>query len=255
MDFASVLESFGNTAVLSSGGFLVGALFGYFAQRSRFCLRAAVIEFWHRRFGEKLSVWLLAVASAWWFSHAVSANSFEPVQVQGPTFSGPSAEWLLRVLSSPAPPIGFDFGLLPGVFIGSFIGAWMGRDLRLEGFSDGDGMRRHIAGAVLMGFGSMLAGGCAVGAGMTGGAVFALTAWITLVGMWIGAGVTDRLLDRPATAGTPVQDNRPVLANLNRREAAPRLIPNGVQSVRFVRAEPVEATRPFDKLRANGSYS
>lgn len=100
----------------------------------------------------------------------------------------------------------------------------MGRDLRLEGFTDGYGMRRYIAGAVLMGFGSMLAGGCAVGAGMTGGAVFALTAWITLVGMWIGAGVTDRLPAgrrdnrRHAGAGQP-----PRVGYLNRRNAAPRL--------------------------------
>ena len=56
-------------------------------------------------------------------------------------------------------------------------------------------MRRYIAGAMLMGFGSMLAGGCAVGAGMTGGAVFALTAWLALIGMWAGAGLTDRLMD------------------------------------------------------------
>ncbi len=47
-----------------------------------------------------------------------------------------------------------------------------------------------------MGFGSMLAGGCAVGAGMTGGAVLALTAWIALVCMWLGAGMTDLVLDR-----------------------------------------------------------
>jgi uncharacterized membrane protein YedE/YeeE len=106
----------------------------------------------------------------------------------------------MRVLSSPAPAIGFDFGLLPGVFAGSFLGAWIGRDLKLEGFTDGYSMRRYIAGAMLMGFGSMLAGGCAVGAGMTGGAIFALTAWITLVGMWIGAGITDRLMDGPPTS-------------------------------------------------------
>jgi hypothetical protein len=39
---------------------MIGLLFGFFAQRSRSCLRAAVIEFWHRRFGEKFSIWLLA---------------------------------------------------------------------------------------------------------------------------------------------------------------------------------------------------
>jgi hypothetical protein len=144
----------------------------------------------------------LMVAGGWWFTYLVSTNTFEVVQVQGLTFSGPSAEWLMRILSSPAPAIGFNFGLLPGVFAGSFVGAWIGKDLKLEGFKDGYSMTRYIMGAVLMGFGSMLAGGCAVGAGMTGGSIFALTAWLALVGMWAGAGVVDRLLD-------PVQANSP----------------------------------------------
>jgi uncharacterized protein len=51
---------------------------------------------------------------------------------------------------------------------------------------------------VLMGFGAMLAGGCAVGAGITGGSIFALTAWLALAGMWVGAGLADRWIDAPA---------------------------------------------------------
>ena len=352
MNLTTLLERHGDGAVLATGGLAIGMLFGFFAQRSKFCLRAAVIDFWHRRLGEKLSVWLLAfstavvgvqllillggldvstarqlsargslsgaivggvlfgagmimtrgcasrllvlsangnlrallsglifavtaqaalsgvlsplrntisswwtvdggatrdllaitglgnrgglafgliwmaaalffsvrsgwglwkwvggvgtgltVAAGWWFTYLVSTNTFEVVQVQGLTFSGPSAEWLMRVLASPTPTIGFDFGLLPGVFAGSFIGAWLGRDLKLEGFKDGYSMTRYILGAVLMGFGSMLAGGCAVGAGMTGGAIFALTAWLALVGMWLGAGAMDRWLDREELKG------------------------------------------------------
>ena len=50
--------------LLAVGGAVTGVLFGFFAQRSRFCLRAAVIEFWHGRFGERLSVWLLAFSTA-----------------------------------------------------------------------------------------------------------------------------------------------------------------------------------------------
>ena len=157
----------------------------------------------------------LTVAAGWWYTYFVASDSFQLVQVQGLTFSGPSAEWLMRVLAYPAPPIGFDFGLLPGVFAGSFIGAWIGKDLKLEGFHDGYGMRRYIVGAILMGFGSMLAGGCAVGAGMSGGAIFALTAWLALSGMWAGAGITDRLLDSQTTAhgnrvaGTPANMKAP----------------------------------------------
>jgi uncharacterized membrane protein YedE/YeeE len=140
----------------------------------------------------------LAVAAGWAFTASVASHSFQVVPVQGLTFSGPSAEWLMRVVSAPGRAFGFDSGFLPGVFAGALAGAWVGRDLLLEGFKDGYSMRRYIAGAVLMGFGSMLAGGCAVGAGISGGAVFALTAWLALAAMWAGAGITDLLLDRPA---------------------------------------------------------
>jgi len=365
---SDLIEQFGLGAVLAAGGLCIGLLFGFFAQRSRFCLRAAVIEFWHRRFGEKLSIWLLAfsaavitvqllvlvggldtsaarqiaargsisgalvggllfgagmiltrgcasrllvlsangnlrallsglifavtaqaalggvlapvrseisswvtidggasrdilailgldnwaglgfgliwaaaavyfvrrshpqslwlwvggigtgvmVAAAWGFSQAVARAAFDPVQIQGLTFSGPSAEWLMRVLASPTPAIGFEFGMLPGVFLGSFVGAWVGKDLKLEGFKDGYSMRRYIVGAILMGFGSMLAGGCAVGAGVTGGAIFALTAWVSLLGMWLGAGLVDRWVDGRENAlpaqTQPVQSLAPVRA-------------------------------------------
>ncbi|MFD1711625.1 YeeE/YedE family protein [Ottowia sp. GY511] len=362
MDLTSWVEQYSTAAVLATGGAVIGALFGFFAQRSRFCLRAAVLEFWRGKFGEKLSVWLLAfstavvvaqalvltghldvtqsrqlaargslsgaavggllfgagmimtrgcasrllvlsangnlrallsglvfavtaqaslagalaplrtevsswwtvdggaardllarvgsdhwggllfglgwmavaivfslrtanrfwmwvggigtglaVALAWWFSYAVSQSSFDMVQVQGLTFSGPSAEWLMRVLTTPGTPFGFDAGMLPGVFIGSALGALIGREFKVEGFKDGYSMARYIVGAMAMGFGSMLAGGCAVGAGMTGGSIFALTAWITLLGMWAGAGVMDRLLAEPVQTHHPATQRAPVV--------------------------------------------
>jgi uncharacterized membrane protein YedE/YeeE len=355
MDFTFLNETYGEHLVLAVGGGLIGCLFGFFGQRSRFCLRAAVIEFWHHQFGEKLSVWLLTFASAviaiqglivvgeldvsttrqlatrgslsgaligglmfgagmimtrgcasrllilsangnlrallsglifavtaqsalsgalspvrelltglwtveggatrdllailglshttglmigsvwmlaalyfttrtsqrawmwiggigaglsvalaWWFSYRVSQSSFEVVHIQGITFSGPSAEWLMRVLAPNPPAIGFDFGLLPGVFVGSFLAAWSHNELKLDGFKDGYSMRRYIAGAVLMGFGAMLAGGCAVGAGVTGGAIFAVTAWLALGGMWMGAGLVDLWMDPPPNSAPQV---------------------------------------------------
>ena len=91
----------------------------------------------------------------------------------------------------------FDLGLIPGVFVGAFLSGALNGDLKLEGFHDGSSMRRYIAGGCLMGFGGVLAGGCAVGAGVSGASVFALTAWIVLWSMWIGAVVTDRIVDSP----------------------------------------------------------
>ncbi len=58
-----------------------------------------------------------------------------------------------------------------------------------------------MLGAMAMGFGGMLAGGCAVGAGLSGAAVFTITSWVTLCAMWAAAALTDRLIDQ-REAGT-----------------------------------------------------
>lgn len=349
MNLTDLLESLGEKTVITLAGLLIGILFGIFAQRSRFCLRSAVVEFWHREPGGKLVIWLLAfsaavivtqgfivggwldvsqarqlsargsisgalvggllfgigmilargcssrmlvlaangnlralltglifavtaqaslsgmlsplrlwisgwltidgsardllafahlghiggilfgllwlaaaihfarktrlslrewsggigvgvmVAIAWLLTYQVASQSFDEIMpVQSLSFTGPSADVLMLVLSAPGQPWDFDIGLVPGVVLGSFLAALWGRELKLEGFKDGHSMRRYIAGALCMGFGGMLAGGCAVGAGVSGAAVFALTAWISLIGMWAGAGLADAMVDRPA---------------------------------------------------------
>jgi uncharacterized membrane protein YedE/YeeE len=103
---------------------------------------------------------------------------------------------LTRVLFVSDKPPNFDMGLLPGVFLGSFIAAALFGELKLEGFAGGAGMRRYLIGAMAMGFGGMLAGGCAVGAGLSGASVFTITSCVTLCTMWAAAALTDRLLDQ-----------------------------------------------------------
>ena len=164
-------------------------------------LAAAV--FWARR--QRVPVWGwagaigvgLTVAGAWWLTFAVSRLSFDPHPIQALSFTGPSAELLTRVLFAGDNPATFDLGLLPGVVLGSFTAAALFGELKLEGFHDGASMRRYLLGAMLMGFGGMLAGGCAVGAGLSGASVFTVTSWVTLCTMWGGAALTDRLLDQP----------------------------------------------------------
>jgi len=143
----------------------------------------------------------LSIAAAWWFTYAVSMLAFDPHPIQALSFTGPSAEILTRVLFVSDKPMNFDVGLMPGVFLGSFVAAAMFGELKLEGFQGAASMRRYIAGAMLMGFGGMLAGGCAVGAGLSGAAVFTATSWVTLIAMWASAAVTDRIIDQhPGTA-------------------------------------------------------
>jgi len=138
----------------------------------------------------------LTIAGAWWFTYAVSTLAFDPHPIQSLSFTGPSSEVLNRVLFVTDKPVTFDLGLVPGVFLGSFLAAALFGELKLEGFQGGPGMRRYIAGAMLMGFGGMLAGGCAVGAGLSGAAVFTATSWVTLSAIWAAAAITDRLMDQ-----------------------------------------------------------
>lgn len=350
MDLNTLTESLGEKQTIALAGLVVGLLFGAFAQRSKFCLRSAVVEFWNRQGASKLSVWLFAfssaviatqffilqgwlnvaqarqlaatgslsgaliggflfgtgmilargcssrmlvlaangnlrallsglmfavaaqaslsgllsplrttlsglwtiegggardllatlhmgnsggflfgivwlgaaiyfgrrsqltrrewlggmgvgvvVAIAWLVTFQIGSQSFEVLPVQSLSFTGPSADMLMLVLSQPNGNFNFDVGLVPGVVLGSFLAAWWAKELKLEGFKDGHSMRRYLIGAVFMGFGGMLAGGCAVGAGVSGASVFALTAWISLIGMWAGAGLTNHLVDNRAS--------------------------------------------------------
>ncbi len=146
----------------------------------------------------------LAVAAGWLFTFRVSQTSFNLVQVKSISFIGPSADTLMGLINSPSLQLGFDTGLVPGVFAGSLVAALLAGEWKLQGFQDGPSMGRYLFGAALMGFGGMMAGGCAVGAGVTGGAIFALTSWVALTAMWVGALLTNYLVDeRSVRSGGP----------------------------------------------------
>lgn len=164
--------------------FLVGAIF--FAGYNK--MKPAI---WVTSLGVGTTVVL-----AWFFNFSMAQQAFDVMPVKAITFTGPSADTLMFALSPPGSFMDFDIGLVPGVFIGSFGAAYFAKELKIVGFISGLCMRRYLFGAMFMGFGGMLAGGCAVGAGVSGGSIFALTAWLALTGMWAGAALTDWLFDR-----------------------------------------------------------
>jgi len=136
-----------------------------------------------------------SVALGWVLTFSLAQVAFDPVSVTSATFSGPSANTLMFFLV-PDAVFEFDIGLVPGVFIGAFLAAAVTRELKFQGFDGESQMRRSMTGAALMGFGAMLAGGCAIGAGVTGGSIFVATAWLALMCMWAGAIITDYVVDQ-----------------------------------------------------------
>lgn len=142
-----------------------------------------------------------AVALGWVLTYALSQVAFDPVQIESATFTGPSAHTLMYFLDRNA-ILEFDVGLVPGVFLGAMISAGLAGEMKIQAFDGPVTMRKAMIGAALMGFGGMLAGGCAIGAGVTGGSIFAGTAWAALFFMWVGAMITDFLIDQ---RGAPVE--------------------------------------------------
>ncbi len=170
-------------------GFALGLLLSAFA----------LVLSWRNKVGVRQMIFAsgvgFAVALGWVLTWTLAQSSFEPMAVTSATFTGPSANTLMFFLI-PAPVLEFDVGLVPGVFLGAFLSAALKGELRLQGFDDAATMRRSMAGAVLMGFGGMLAGGCTIGAGVTGGSIFVATAWLALLCMWIGGMAADLVLDQ-----------------------------------------------------------
>ena len=136
-----------------------------------------------------------AIALGWIMTSYLSRVSFDPVTVQSATFTGPSASTLMYFLSS-NPVLRFEIGLVPGVFLGAFAASMLTREFQFQGFDGAAPMRRGMTGAAMMGFGGMLAGGCAIGNGVTGTSILAETAWLALLCMWIGAAITDFAVDQ-----------------------------------------------------------
>lgn len=179
------------------------------------CIWLAAAVVWARR--QQVPVWGwagaagvgLCIAAAWWGTYAFMQVAFDPHPIQALSFTGPSAELLTRLLFQSDKAPNFDLGLMPGVFLGSFLAAWLFKELRLEGFEGGSSMPRYILGGAMMGFGGMLAGGCAVGAGLSGAAVFTLTSWVTLCAMWASAALTDRWIDQRPLRGSALDQPVP----------------------------------------------
>ena len=141
-----------------------------------------------------------AVALGWGLTASIAATSFEIVPVSSVTFTGPSTDTLMALVTERNLPLSFGLGLVPGVFAGSFAASVLNREFSIKRFGPDAPMERYLFGAVMMGFGAMLAGGCAVGAGVSGGAVLSITALIAVFFMWVGAVLTIWLTRRTTDA-------------------------------------------------------
>lgn len=88
----------------------------------------------------------------------------------------------------------FGIAIVAGLFAGSLAYALASRNFRWESFASAGDLRDHVLGAVLMGFGGVVALGCTIGQGLTGVSTLALGSFLALGGIVAGSAATMKFL-------------------------------------------------------------
>lgn len=127
-------------------------------------------------------------------SNEIKPADSRPLSPQSFTFINPMGQTLGYVAGK------FDVSLLTfgvmalaGVIVGSFLWSLLSRNFRIEWFASFADFRNHVFGAVLMGFGGVLAMGCTIGQGVTGMSTLALGSFLALISIIFGSAMTMRL--------------------------------------------------------------
>ncbi len=117
-----------------------------------------------------------------------------PLNPQSYTFINPIGQTYGYVTS------GLDSSLLTagimavlGVIAGSFLWAILSRGFRFEWFASGKDFLNHFIGAILMGFGGVLAMGCTIGQAVTGISTLAVGSIITFIAIVFGSALTMKI--------------------------------------------------------------
>ena len=136
----------------------------------------------------------IAIISGWAGTQWVANTGFDGLPVVSHSFSAPVGESLLFLMTASGRSLTFAVGSVTGVLAGAFIGSLIKGHFRWEACEDPRELRRQIIGAMLMGFGAVLALGCTIGQGITAFSVLAYSAPVTLAAIFIGAAIGLRQL-------------------------------------------------------------
>ncbi|MDH5692173.1 MAG: YeeE/YedE family protein [Gammaproteobacteria bacterium] len=163
----------------------------------------------------------LAVLLAWYFSSNISIN----LDGTSHTLASYAQEWDFLAESEEGKPAeirslspqsytfinpmgqvfglakaGFDsayltFGIMAvfGVIAGSLLWSLITRSFRIEWFANRQDFLNHLVGAILMGFGGVLAMGCTIGQAVTGASTLALGSFLAFGSIVLGSALTMKI--------------------------------------------------------------
>ncbi|MYM54550.1 YeeE/YedE family protein [Thalassovita mangrovi] len=142
----------------------------------------------------------LIAASGWAVTGYVLYDDFDPIALESLSFTLPAAETLFWGIASSAVSPTFGTGLWGGVIAGAATAALIRGEFRWQSFETPRQTGRYMAGAVLMGVGGVLAGGCTVGAGLSGVPTLSIAAVLALLSIGTGGWISGRMLSEGAAS-------------------------------------------------------
>lgn len=116
-------------------------------------------------------------------SRPLSTQSFTFINPMGQTLGYAAAGFKSTVLT-------FGVMALFGVIAGSLLWSLISRSFRIEWFVNFKDFITHVIGAVLMGFGGVMAMGCTIGQGITGTSTLAIGSFLALAAIILGSALT-----------------------------------------------------------------
>ncbi len=127
-------------------------------------------------------------------------DEFDPIALQGLAFSLPATETLLWTVAGTAIEPCFGVGFIGGVLVGSLLTSVAFGEFKTAGFYRETPTGNYIVGGLLMGVGGVLAGGCTIGAGLSGVGMLSPVTALALVAMIAGALLTSVVMQRRVSA-------------------------------------------------------
>jgi len=115
------------------------------------------------------------------------ADEFDPIALESLAFTSSSSDTLFWWVAGTAIEPGFGVGVFGGVLAGAAVASVSTRTFEWSGFSDQTPVQRYLIGGSMMGVGGVLAGGCTIGAGLSGVATLSTAALLALVSIIAGA--------------------------------------------------------------------
>ncbi|MCG8435192.1 MAG: YeeE/YedE family protein, partial [Gammaproteobacteria bacterium] len=159
-----------------------------------FCFSSAAFRQSPRNIVGGVLVGALVVAG-WWATGVLAFDDFEPVSLGSLTFIAPVGDGVLYLMTFTGSTISFGIALVGGVIAGAFLAAKATKSFNLQGFANKSDLERNLIGAVLMGFGGVLALGCTIGQGVTGMSTLALGSFLALAAIIAGGVAGMRLME------------------------------------------------------------